>query len=48
MVSPVAVLSGIYGVMPALDAVLAGLDLQPPGRIVLTGHRRRPAGGTGA
>ena len=37
MVGSVAVLSDIHGVMPALDAVLAGPDLQRAGRIVLTG-----------
>src|SRR5258708_18000598 len=37
MVSSVAVLSDIHGVMPALDAVLAEPDLQRAGRIVLTG-----------
>jgi predicted phosphodiesterase len=37
MVSSVAVLSDIHGVMPALDAVLAEPDLQRADRIVLTG-----------
>src|SRR5260370_15618203 len=37
MVSSVAVLSDIHGVMPALDAVLAEPDLQRVDRIVLTG-----------
>ena len=37
VVSSVAVLSDIHGVLPALDAVLAEPDLQRVGRIVLTG-----------
>lgn len=37
MVSSVAVLSDIHGVMPALGAVLAEPDLQRADRIVLTG-----------
>jgi predicted phosphodiesterase len=37
MVSSVAVLSDIHGVMPALDAVLAEPDLKRADRIVLTG-----------
>ena len=37
MVSSVAVLSDIHGVMPALDAVLDEPDLQRADRIVLTG-----------
>ena len=37
MVSSVAVLSDIHGVMPALDAVVAEPDLQRADRIVLTG-----------
>ncbi|HET9079267.1 MAG TPA: metallophosphoesterase [Trebonia sp.] len=37
MVSSVAVLSDIHGVMPALDAGLAEPDLQRADRIVLTG-----------